>query len=205
MDPALFSMNRRGHRDGAHRRKTARNTMLGNWWATDSAPAASSCTLGPCRSRRRLGTEPAPSSIRRNAPSLPTWRASRSGRRRTLSRSCERAPALSLAECALRTRPGGAHAKSRFAWDSFQRPSELAFSGPRVDVGPGWVEGRGGYTLRSNGGGTLVRAWLEPTLGGLPAIMSPFAWMRNVRILPRQFERAKQVIEATVGSGERVP
>jgi hypothetical protein len=38
----------------------------------------------------------------------------------------------------------GASAKSTFAWTTFRRPSELAFSGPRVDVGPGWVEALGG-------------------------------------------------------------
>jgi hypothetical protein len=45
-------------------------------------------------------------------------------------------------------------------------------------------------------GGTQLRAWFEPTLGGLLALLSPFARMRNVRLLGRQLERAKALIEA---------
>ena len=44
--------------------------------------------------------------------------------------------------------------------------------------------------------GTLVTAWYQPILGGLLALMSPFARMRNVRLLARQLDRAKAFIEA---------
>jgi hypothetical protein len=90
----------------------------------------------------------------------------------------------------------GANAKSVFAWDTFDKPRALTFSGPRVDVGPGWVEGLGGYLLAAKDGGTLVRAWYEPKLGGLLALMSPFARMRNIRMLGKQLAKAKAMIEA---------
>ena len=90
----------------------------------------------------------------------------------------------------------GARAKSEFLWDVFKRPTELEFYGPRLDVGPGWVEGRGGYSFKARGKGTLARAWFEPKLGGILALMSPFARMRNVRLLGRQLERAKSLIES---------
>jgi Polyketide cyclase / dehydrase and lipid transport len=88
----------------------------------------------------------------------------------------------------------GARAESYFAWDKLDRPKELVFSGPRVDVGPGWVEGLGGYTFASAPGGTLLRIWLEPTLGGLLALVSPFARMRNIRVLGHQLARAKELL-----------
>lgn len=90
----------------------------------------------------------------------------------------------------------GAKAVSVFTWTVFVRPRELRFFGPRLDVGPGWVEGSGGYTFATAPGGTVATAWYEPNLGGLLALMSPFARMRNVRLLPRQLARAKAMIEA---------
>jgi hypothetical protein len=90
----------------------------------------------------------------------------------------------------------GANATAVFTWDVFDRPRELRFSSPRLDVGPGWVEGSGGYTFRVVADGTLVTAWYQPMLGGLLALMSPFARMRNVRLLARQLDRAKALIEA---------
>jgi uncharacterized protein YndB with AHSA1/START domain len=90
----------------------------------------------------------------------------------------------------------GATARSHFEWVTFDPPRELRFTGPRVDVGPGWVEGLGGYKVEAAPDGTRVTAWFEPTLGGLLALMSPFARMRNVRLLSRQLARAKALIEA---------
>lgn len=90
----------------------------------------------------------------------------------------------------------GAQARSEFTWEIFDRPKELRFHGPRLDVGPGWVEGTGGYLFENRGNRTAVRAWFEPKLGGLLSLMSPFARMRNVRLLPRQLARAKALIEA---------
>jgi len=94
----------------------------------------------------------------------------------------------------------GANAVSAFTWNVFNRPRELRFFGPRLDVGPGWVEGSGGYTFAPAPGGTMATAWYEPKLGGLLALMSPFARMRNVRLLPRQLDRAKAMIEAQTTS-----
>ena|ERR1051325_2154352 len=90
----------------------------------------------------------------------------------------------------------GANAVSVFTWRVFDRPRTLEFYGPRLDVGPGWVEGSGGYKFAPAAGGTIVTAWYKPTLGGFLALMSPFARMRNVRLLPRQLERAKSLLEA---------
>lgn len=90
----------------------------------------------------------------------------------------------------------GANATSVFTWDVFERPRELEFSGPRLRVGPGWVEGRGGYIFTVAPRGTQVSAWLQPKLGGLLALASPFARMRNLRLLPIQLARAKKLIEA---------
>ena len=90
----------------------------------------------------------------------------------------------------------GAKARSVFTWVAFDPGRELEFYGPRLDVGPGWVEGRGGYRFNRRGSDTVVTAWFEPTLGGFLRLMSPFARMRNKRLLPHQLARAKQLIES---------
>jgi len=90
----------------------------------------------------------------------------------------------------------GASARATFAWDRFDPATRLEFSGPRLDVGPGWVEGKGGYRFEATEHGTRVSAWFEPTLGGFLRLMSPFARMRNVRLLGKQLARAKQLLEA---------
>jgi uncharacterized protein YndB with AHSA1/START domain len=95
----------------------------------------------------------------------------------------------------------GARAESWFAWDVFERPRELVFSGPRVNVGPGWVEGLGGYRFDGTTSGTHVSIWLQPTLGGLLALMSPFARMRNIRVLQRQLLRVKDILERAAALG----
>jgi hypothetical protein len=94
----------------------------------------------------------------------------------------------------------GAKAKSVFMWDVFDRPHELEFSGPRLRIGPGWVQGHGGYIFTSDSRATTVTAWLQPQLGGLLALMSPFARMRNVRVLVTQLARAKSLLEQHTGS-----
>jgi hypothetical protein len=90
----------------------------------------------------------------------------------------------------------GAQARSVFTWELFEPPRVLRFHGPRLNVGPGWVEGSGGYTFVESDGGTLVTAWYKPTLGGVLALMSPIARMRNVKLLRTQLARAKSMIEA---------
>lgn len=89
----------------------------------------------------------------------------------------------------------GARAEARFTWAVYNRPSVLEFSSPRLDVGPGWVEGSGGFTFERRADSTLARAWFAPRLGGILRLMSPFARMRNVRLLSRQLARAKEQIE----------
>jgi hypothetical protein len=89
----------------------------------------------------------------------------------------------------------GARAESWFAWDVFERPRELVFSGPRVNVGPGWVKGLGGYRCEPSAGGTRLSMWFEPTLGGVLALMSPIARMRNIGMLERQLVRVKAILE----------
>ena len=69
------------------------------------------------------------------------------------------------------------------------------FSGPRLNVGPGWVEGLGGYRFEPTADGTRIGIWLQPTLGGFLALMSPFARMRNIRVLERQLARVKGILE----------
>lgn len=91
----------------------------------------------------------------------------------------------------------GAKAQSTFIWESFERPRDLVFYGPRLDVGMGWVEGRGGYTFARAGGGTDATAWYQPRFGGLLRLMAPFARLRNARLLPAQLARAKALIEET--------
>ena len=87
---------------------------------------------------------------------------------------------------------------STFAWKTFERPTDLVLSGPRTSMsGPGWVEGLGGYTFAPAPGGTIVRAWFEPSSSvDFSRSMSPFARMRNRRLLRRQLDRAKTIIEA---------
>jgi uncharacterized protein YndB with AHSA1/START domain len=89
----------------------------------------------------------------------------------------------------------GARAESWFAWDTFERPRELVFSGPRVNVGPGWVDGLGGYRFEPLAAGTRLTVWLQPTLGGFLKLMSPFARIRNIRVLEQQLARAKAILE----------
>ncbi len=90
----------------------------------------------------------------------------------------------------------GTRARSAFVWDVFDKPHELEFSGDRLTVGPGWVTGSGGYVLWAVAGGTSVTAWFEPKLGGLLALVAPFARIRNIRLLGTQLARAKALIEA---------
>jgi uncharacterized protein YndB with AHSA1/START domain len=89
----------------------------------------------------------------------------------------------------------GAKARSVFTWDVFDKPQELEFSGPRMRIGLGWVQGNGGYIFRATPAGTIVTAWFHPRLGGLLSLVSPFARMRNVRLLGTQLARAKGLIE----------
>ena len=93
----------------------------------------------------------------------------------------------------------GAKAQSTFVWESFERPRDLVFYGPRLDVGMGWVEGRGGYTFERVAGGTDATAWYQPRFGGLLRLMGPLARLRNARLLPGQLARAKSLIEAERG------
>jgi uncharacterized protein YndB with AHSA1/START domain len=90
----------------------------------------------------------------------------------------------------------GAHAVSWLAWDTFDRPHRLAWSGPRVSIGPGWVEGRGDYLLEADDGQTRLRAGLQPRLGGLIRLLDPVVARRNTRKLRDQLARLKRQIEA---------
>jgi len=91
----------------------------------------------------------------------------------------------------------GAQVASVMTWEIYDRSRELRFSAPRLDVGPGWVEGVGGYLFRPTTNGTVVTAWFQPTLGGLLRLMSPIARIRNVRLLAVQLRRAKSIIEGS--------
>jgi uncharacterized protein YndB with AHSA1/START domain len=49
----------------------------------------------------------------------------------------------------------GAHVKSSFGWDVYEPPRRLAWSGTKLNVGPGWVEGHGDYAFEPHSHGTV--------------------------------------------------
>ena len=88
-----------------------------------------------------------------------------------------------------------ARATSTYAWETFERPRRLVWSGPRVDIGPGWVEFWGEYRFETVEGGTLVRARFRPTLGGANRFLAPVIKIRNTLVLGRQLRRARDLME----------
>jgi hypothetical protein len=88
-----------------------------------------------------------------------------------------------------------ARAKSTFEWETFERPMRLVWSGPRVDIGPGWVEFWGEYIFGTVEGGTQVHARFRPTLGGANRFLVPVIKIRNTLVLGRQLRRARDLIE----------
>lgn len=88
-----------------------------------------------------------------------------------------------------------ARAKSTFEWETFERPRRLVWSGPRVDIGPGWVEFWGEYMFETVDGGTQVTARFRPKLGGATRFLAPVIKIRNTLVLGRQLRRARDLIE----------
>ena len=88
-----------------------------------------------------------------------------------------------------------ARARSTFDWETFERPRRLVWSGPRVAIGPGWVEFWGEYMFETVEGGTQVRARFRPTLGGANRFLAPAIKIRNTLVLGRQLRRARDLIE----------
>ncbi len=88
-----------------------------------------------------------------------------------------------------------ARAKSTFEWEAFERPRRLVWSGPRVDIGPGWVEFWGEYMFETVEGGTQVTASFRPKLGGANRFLAPVIKIRNTLVLGRQLRRARDLIE----------
>ncbi len=88
-----------------------------------------------------------------------------------------------------------ARSKSTFEWETFERPTRLVWSGPRVDIGPGWVEMWGEYMFETVEGGTQVHARFRPKLGGAIRILAPVVKIRNTLVLGRQLKRARDLME----------
>jgi len=88
-----------------------------------------------------------------------------------------------------------ARAKSTYAWETFERPRRLVWSGPRTDVGPGWVEFWGEYVFEAVEGGTRILARFRPKLGGANRFLAPMIKLRNTLVLGRQLRRARDLIE----------
>jgi len=88
-----------------------------------------------------------------------------------------------------------ARAKSTYEWETFERPRRLVWSGPRVDIGPGWVEFWGEYMFDTVEGGTQVHARFRPKLGGANRFFAPFIKLRNTLVLGRQLRRARDLME----------
>ena len=88
-----------------------------------------------------------------------------------------------------------ARAKSTFEGEAFERPRRLVWSGPRVDIGPGWVEFWGEYIFKTVEGGTQVTARFRPKLGGANRFLAPVIKIRNTLVLGRQLRRARDLIE----------
>ena len=88
-----------------------------------------------------------------------------------------------------------ARAKSTYQWETFERPRRLVWSGPRVDIGPGWVEFWGEYTFETVEGGTQVQARFRPNLGGANRFLAPAIKIRNTLVLGRQLRRARDLME----------
>jgi hypothetical protein len=88
-----------------------------------------------------------------------------------------------------------ARAKSTYVWETFERPRRLVWSGPRTDIGPGWVEFWGEYTFETVEGGTQVYARFRPKLGGANRFLAPAIKVRNTLVLGRQLRRARDLME----------
>ena len=88
-----------------------------------------------------------------------------------------------------------ARAKATFVWETFERPSRLVWSGPRTDIGPGWVEFWGEYMFETVEGGTQVHARFRPKFGGANRIFAPVIKIRNTLVLGRQLRRAGDLME----------
>ncbi len=88
-----------------------------------------------------------------------------------------------------------ARAKSTFEWQTFERPRRLVWSGPRIDIGPGWVEFWGEYMFETVEGGTQVHARFRPKLGGANRPLAPAIKIRNTLVLGRQLRRARDLME----------
>jgi len=88
-----------------------------------------------------------------------------------------------------------ARASSSFEWETFERPTRLVWSGPRVNMGPGWLEMRGEYLFETAAGGTRVQARFTPRLGGLIRCLAPMVKIRNTLVLSRQLKRVRDLIE----------
>ena len=88
-----------------------------------------------------------------------------------------------------------ARAKSTYQWDAFERPRRLVWSGPRTDIGPGWVEFWGEYVFEAVEGGTRVQARFRPKLGGANRFLAPVIKTRNTLVLGRQLRRARDLME----------
>jgi len=88
-----------------------------------------------------------------------------------------------------------ARAKSTYQWETFERPRRLVWSGPRADIGPGWVEFWGEYMFEPVEGGTQVTARFRPKLGGANRFLAPVIRIRNTLVLGRQLRRARDLME----------
>ena len=88
-----------------------------------------------------------------------------------------------------------ARAKSTYVWETFERPTRLVWSGPRVGIGPGWVEFWGEYLFETVEGGTKVHARFRPRLGGANRFFAPVIKVRNTLVLARQLGRARDLME----------
>ncbi len=88
-----------------------------------------------------------------------------------------------------------ARAKSTYEWRTFERPRRLVWSGPRNDIGPGWVEFWGEYLFETVEGGTQVHARFRPKLGGANRLFTPVIKIRNTLVLGRQLRNARDLME----------
>ena len=87
-------------------------------------------------------------------------------------------------------------ARGTFSWTRFERPSQLAWEGPAVKLGPGSMQPAGWWEISEAGEGTNVKLVMAPTPGGLFKLLAPFlgAGMRkgNAAALERLKQRLEQ-------------
>jgi uncharacterized protein YndB with AHSA1/START domain len=87
-------------------------------------------------------------------------------------------------------------ASGTFDWTVFNRPSRLAWHGPRAKAGLGSMEPSGWWDLSEEGAGTRVKLVMTPEPGGLFKLLAPLMSRSMRGGNAKALERLKARLEA---------